>query len=83
MNELCVKFPVVSAHNSAAFFAIAYPEATLADADLAISAAQSPVSIYHLNTGIKTHTLMVDNGRGQRGSDETDINPLAPVSLVR
>jgi hypothetical protein len=82
MNELCLRFSVVAAHNTAAFFAVAYPESTVADADLAVSAAQSPVSIYHLNTGTKTHILMVDRGRGQRGSTEADINPLAPVSLV-
>jgi hypothetical protein len=83
MNQLCLKFSVVAAHNTAAFFAVACPETTIADADLAVNAAQSPVSIYHLNTGTKTHILMVDSGRGQRGGADADINPLAPLSLVR
>lgn len=83
MNELCVRFPIVAAHNTAASFAIACPEMAHADAAMALSAAQSPVALYHLSTGVKTHVLVVDSSRGARGQGAGGINPLAPVAQVR
>ena len=83
MNELCVRFPIVAAHNTAASFAIACPETAHADARMALSAAQSPVSLYHLSTGVKTHALVVDSSRGARGHGSGGgVNPIAPVAQV-
>jgi hypothetical protein len=82
MNELCVRFPMIAAHNNTSAFAIAHPETTHRDPRIAASAAQSPISMYHLSTGIKSHVLMVDMSHGSSATGVRDVNPLAPISKV-
>jgi hypothetical protein len=81
MNELCVRFPMVAAHNGASVFAIAHPEAEHDDARAAATAATAPVAIYHLSTGVKTHALVLDGGGSGAGGG--GMNPLAPMAEVR
>ena len=81
MNELCVRFPMIAAHNATSAFAIAAPEARFDTPAAAYSAAQSPVALYHLSTGTKTHDLMLDASHG--GGPNRVLNPLAPIRQVR
>ena len=84
MNELCLRFPMVSAHNAASIFAIAHPPADHKDAQAAASTAHSPVSLYHLSTGVKTHALVLDgSASSSSGATGGAVNPVAPMSSVR
>jgi hypothetical protein len=80
MNELCVRYPVVAAHNGTSAFAVACPEMTTLDEDAAARAVQSPVTIYNMSTGAKTHVLLLSRA-APLGS--VLANPLAPVARVR
>lgn len=77
MNELCLRFPMVAAHNSTAALAVACPEVRHADSRGASVAAQSPITIYDMSTGFKTKVLVLSGGSA--GS----MNPLAPIAQVR
>jgi hypothetical protein len=80
MNELCVRYPVVAAHNGTSAFAVACPEMPTLDEDAAARAVQSPVTIYNMSTGAKTHVLLLSRA-APLGS--VLANPLAPVARVR
>jgi hypothetical protein len=74
---------MVAAHNGTSAFAVAYPETMHADARAAASAVQSPVSIYNMSTGEKTHVLVLSRQAPGQGSGVDAINPLTPVVEVR
>ena len=92
LNELCVRFPIVAAHNSAALFALAQPEAPFANAAAAATAAACPVALYHLSTGVQSHQLVLDSsggarrGGGQKGgpgpASPRRVNPIAPMAVL-
>lgn len=83
MNQLCVRFPMVAAHNPTSAFAVAYPESRLQDTRAALTALQAPLSIFNMSTGVKTHVLVFSrvqaSGRGGTGV----TNPLLPILKVR
>lgn len=83
MNQLCVRFPVVAAHNGTSSFAVACPETRHADARAAATAVQTPVNVYNMSTGAKMCALVLSRPTPGSGSNNGEINPLAPIVQVR
>ena len=81
MNELCMRYPMVAAHNSSSSFAVGCPEIMHPDPRVATVAAQSPITIYDMSTGLKTKVLVL-SGRKSAGVS-AGVNPLAPLAHVR
>lgn len=77
MNELCMRYPMVAAHNASSSFAVGCPEIMHPDPRVAAVAAQSPITIYDMSTGVKVKVLVL-SGRKSAG-----VNPLAPLAHVR
>eukprot|EP00892_Ulva_mutabilis_P007952 jgi/Ulvmu1/5529/UM023_0065.1 len=81
MNQLCMRFPVVAAHNGTSSFAVACPEARHPDARAAATAVQTPVHVYNMSTGAKTFALVLSRAApGTAGAGNGEINPLAPIA---
>ena len=85
MNQLCVRFPMIAAHNATSAFAVACPEARLPDTRAALTALQAPLSIFNMSTGAKTHVLVFSRAQagGRAGSGSGASNPLLPILKVR
>ena len=83
MNQLCVRFPVVAAHNGTSSFAVACPETRHPDARAAAAAVQTPVHVYNMSTGAKMFALVLSRAAPGTGTGNGDINPLAPIAQVR
>lgn len=83
MNQLCVRFPVVAAHNGTSSFAVASPETRHADARAAATAVQTPVHVFNMSTGAKMYALVLSRLTPGGGSNNGDVNPLAPLLQVR
>ena len=84
MNQLCVRFPMVAAHNPTSAFAVALPESRLADTRAALTAMQAPLSIFNMSTGVKTHVLLFSRAQpaGRSTSGGAAANPLLPMIQV-
>jgi hypothetical protein len=83
MNQLCVRFPMVAAHNPTSAFAVAFPESRLPDSRAALTALQAPVTIYNMSTGVRTHVLLFSRAQISGRSSAGESNPLLPILKVR
>ena len=83
MNQLCVRFPMVAAHNTTSAFAVACPEARLPDTRAALTALQAPLNIYNMSTGVKTHVLVFSRAQASGRGGTVATNPLLPILKVR